>query len=223
MEYTSSGPEKPLAYFFITIILLLTLRIANTRDPGRSETFALLLGLIAAGFLLTRIDLILVILPAGLVVLWRLRNRMQLFALLAVSAVLPIVAWITWSRITCSAWLPNHSMPRQMSIFLARIYNSKGSSTYGSHLRMILLHSSGSLWDWFAGKPKEARWYWRGPLELFFSSLHSLYRRRLHGGSLPFSTPISFSPHHLQHIAPKNHYGSGSYWIYRACPLLSHC
>jgi len=119
MEYTTSGLENSLAYVFIAVIYLLTIQIFNSVTQSPKQLWAILLGLSIAGLILTRSDLILVILPVGILVLWTLRTHWRFIAVSAVSALIPLFIWIAWSRVTYSAWFPN-TLPAKTNLNIPR-------------------------------------------------------------------------------------------------------
>jgi arabinofuranosyltransferase len=108
VEYSTSGLENPLSYLFIALGFLITLTLirndSNTRIPAQLSVFA---GLTVAGLFLTRMDLILVVIPVILILLWHLRRQPIPLITMAMAALIPIALWFAWSRIAYSAWLPN--------------------------------------------------------------------------------------------------------------------
>jgi len=105
MEYTSSGLENPLAYLFSGLIVTLTMRFGRTPLPAWAEAF--LLGLASAGLALTRLDLILLILPAAAWFVWTHRREPRLVLAGAAGLTAPLLAWFGWSYAIYSALLPN--------------------------------------------------------------------------------------------------------------------
>lgn len=106
MEYTTSGLENPLAYLMVGATLTLSLRADEPASRPTSGGFALL-GVTLAGVALTRLDLLLIALPAALVFVRQHGTRVRTLLAATTGFVLPLVAWFTWSYITYAALLPN--------------------------------------------------------------------------------------------------------------------
>ena len=101
-DFTSGGLENPLAYVLLGLFVLLSYRSRNT-----SVARTVALGLVAAAVVLTRLDLVLMIIPVGLWLIFSLRgDRLRLVSLL-MSFVLPLGIWFTWSFVTYASILPN--------------------------------------------------------------------------------------------------------------------
>lgn len=111
VEYSTSGLENPLSYVFIALAFVLTFRLVQLSQYLNGERISvhlsILAGLTLSGLLLTRMDLVLIVLPVAIFLLWRLRTSYTTLAVIAISAIVPITFWFVWSRITYSAWLPN--------------------------------------------------------------------------------------------------------------------
>ena len=105
MEYSTSGLENPLSYLFIALAFLLTTRLNSAAKT--STHIYILSGLTIAGIFLTRMDLILLVAPPALYLLWKQRTNWRATLAIAISALIPIALWFTWTRFTYSAWLPN--------------------------------------------------------------------------------------------------------------------
>ena len=101
-DFTSGGLENPLAYLLLGLLALLSY---HGRDSSVLRTVGL--GLVAAAVVLTRFDLVLMILPVGLWLIWSLRrDKLRLVSLL-VAFVVPLGIWFTWSYATYASILPN--------------------------------------------------------------------------------------------------------------------
>lgn len=104
LEYSSSGLENPLAYLLVAVLIALTARIETDRvHAGR----AALAGLAAAGLCLTRLDLILVLLPVALFMVWRLRSSWRILLVTSATFLAPLVLWFVWSGTVYGSLLPN--------------------------------------------------------------------------------------------------------------------
>ncbi len=105
IEYSTSGLENPLSYLCAAILIALTVR---ARSPRVSDLIlAVIAGLTAAALFLTRMDLIVLVIPIAIYSVIRFRRRWRSLAICGVSALLPIVIWFIWSKLTYAAWLPN--------------------------------------------------------------------------------------------------------------------
>jgi arabinofuranosyltransferase len=104
IEYTSSGLENPLAFLLLGVTVVLSLRSMGSTS---SWWHHLLLGLTVAAVVLTRLDLLLVVLPMLLLVAWSLRRNLRGVGALAAGVVVPLVVWFTWSFTTYGSLLPN--------------------------------------------------------------------------------------------------------------------
>lgn len=112
MEYTSSGLETPMVWLFSLLVATLVYRIRQSTN-GFQTSFHLiiwggLLGLSAAGALLTRQDSVLAIFPVFLLGIYYLL-RLQPVAVLGLLAgfFLPLAIWFSWAYVTYSSFLPN--------------------------------------------------------------------------------------------------------------------
>ena len=102
VEYSAAGLENPLAFVFLAGLIVLGRQAGRLRRPdddpaedtGRATILrALALGLLAAGTLLTRLDLILVIAPALALVAWQMRRRPRFLVPFAVAWATPLALW----------------------------------------------------------------------------------------------------------------------------------
>jgi arabinofuranosyltransferase len=109
MEYTTSGLENPLAYASIGVLLAMTLGGRGPRGgTSRAQIiWAALLGLTIAAVVLTRMDLVLIVVPVAAVLLWDRRRDWRLLAVAAAAAVIPLALWFIWSQATYASLLPN--------------------------------------------------------------------------------------------------------------------
>lgn len=105
VEYSTSGLELPLAYLLLSLFCGQLLRGVVT---AREVTTLVLL---ASGIVLTRPDLVLLILPACAVVLWPVlsQRRMRLSVLLGAT---PFVAWELVSLVYYGALVPNTALAK---------------------------------------------------------------------------------------------------------------
>ncbi len=108
MEYSSSGLENSLAYMFVALLIVMT-----TRSLPFTTATACLVGITAAGLILTRFDLALVIAPIALVLIWQERRRRNHLFAAAASFTLPLIAWFTWSWVTYATFVPNTLAAKQ--------------------------------------------------------------------------------------------------------------
>ena len=104
MEYSTSGLENPLAYAFAGILITLT----AVRSPSLAPTWwAILLGVSASGFFLTRMDLVVVLTPVVATLVWENRRSLRVIALGLGAFALPTALWFLWTYVNYSVWLPN--------------------------------------------------------------------------------------------------------------------
>ena len=98
VEWATSGLENSLAMFLVASLALVTL-------PAERRAHPLVVGLVAAALVLTRLDLALIVAPLALAWVWRRPWRDVLIA--GVGGALPLVAWFTWSWSYYGFLLPN--------------------------------------------------------------------------------------------------------------------
>jgi len=103
IEYSTSGLENPLSYLTLVMFGLLV------RDCHKNGGIALYvaLGATAAAVLLTRLDLVLLILPLGALAIWRMRRKPKAAGIAAIAFLAPMGAWLAWTSSTYNALLPN--------------------------------------------------------------------------------------------------------------------
>ena len=102
VDYTSSGLENPLAMFIVGLIIL-----QSRESSSRSYAHTTLLGLTVAALILTRPDLMVLIVPVGLWSIWRLRMSPKSLVVAALAFSVPVGAWITWSWSAYHSIFPN--------------------------------------------------------------------------------------------------------------------
>lgn len=106
IDFSTSGLENPLAYASIGVLLVLLLT-----DQARIEQLGwwwpVMVGLTTAAVLLTRFDLLVLIVIPLLVAAWSQRRNPLPIALALVSFAFPLLVWFTWSWFTYSSLLPN--------------------------------------------------------------------------------------------------------------------
>jgi arabinofuranosyltransferase len=106
IEYSTSGLENSLAYLAIAVTFALTL--AFTTDSGKGNVVhPILLGLSFAAVFLTRFDLIVILAPIAIVLLYINRGNAKTLTLSMISFVAPLVIWFSWSWVTYHSLLPN--------------------------------------------------------------------------------------------------------------------
>lgn len=119
MEYSTSGLENPLAYTFAGILITLT---AVRPESLGSTTWALLLGVSAAGLFLTRMDLVVVLIPVMVTLVWENRRNLREILLGIGAFALPTALWFLWTYAYYSTWLPNtFAAKRNVSIPMAEL------------------------------------------------------------------------------------------------------
>lgn len=104
IDYTSSGLENPLSYALIAIVMSITMAL---RRPASVTHVAVVLGLSVAATLLTRLDLLLLILLPVAYVVFRDFRAPRAIAGFFVAFLTPLAVWYIWSWLAYSAFLPN--------------------------------------------------------------------------------------------------------------------
>ena len=112
MDYTTSGLENPLTFFLIAVYLYIFLR--RESNGSRLVVLSILAGLIC----LNRLDTCLLILPSYILVLWQMRWKKALVAL--VIGTLPFTLWEVFSIVYFGYPFPN--------TYYAKLYTGIGSS-----------------------------------------------------------------------------------------------
>ena len=106
IEYSTSGLENPLAYLSVAIGFALSVSLFT----GRERTWwllPLLTGVAFAAVFLTRFDLLVLIAPVGLLLVYTQRWNWKVIAVAAGAFSVPAIIWFSWSWITYHTWLPN--------------------------------------------------------------------------------------------------------------------
>jgi len=106
MEYSTSGLENSLAYLVIAVAFALSLTFSKD-DKKRLVARPIFLGLSFAAVFLTRFDLIVILVPIGLVLLYVNRKDVKTLTLSLISFVAPLVIWFSWSWASYHSLLPN--------------------------------------------------------------------------------------------------------------------
>lgn len=108
MEYTTSGLENPLTYAGIGVLLAMTLGGGGRGSGTHAQvTWAALLGLTFAAVVLTRMDILLIVMPVAVVLLLELRRNWRLVTVVVTATVIPLAVWFIWSQETYASLLPN--------------------------------------------------------------------------------------------------------------------
>jgi arabinofuranosyltransferase len=105
IEYSTSGLENPLAYF--TIALAFSLTVLKTSSPDKWWLRPALIGAVFAAVFLTRFDLMLSLVPAGLALVFAWRKVPKKIVVASTCLAAPIVVWFSWSWATYHSLLPN--------------------------------------------------------------------------------------------------------------------
>lgn len=106
VDYTTSGLENPLAFLGVAILFIIAVQLPE--QQGRMQTLAIaLIGLTAAGILLTRLDLAVLIAPPLLYLLWTYRKSIRAWIIAGGTFLLPLIVWFIWTYLTYAALLPN--------------------------------------------------------------------------------------------------------------------
>lgn len=106
IEYSTSGLENPLAYLTVAVAFALSVSIISGRS-GQWWILPTLLGLTFAAIFLTRFDLIVLIAPVAIVLIYSQWRSWKVIVLAAVSFAVPLVVWFSWSWLTYNSFLPN--------------------------------------------------------------------------------------------------------------------
>ena len=105
-DFTTSGLENPLAFVIIAALFLFTEGISRGRGT-MTWWQAALLGLLIAAIALTRLDLLVLLLPVLLLVVRLRRRDVRGLVTAAIFILAPLLGWFTWSYLTYSSILPN--------------------------------------------------------------------------------------------------------------------
>ena len=123
MEYSTSGLENPLSYFFLGAVFVLS---KSGWDPGRQFTtkWSALMGLTLAATALTRLDLLLILCLPLTALAWRMRRNLRSLAIAGAAFLAPLVLWGAWSWLTYSSLVPNTlAAKRNVQIPLTELLN----------------------------------------------------------------------------------------------------
>ena len=104
MEYSTSGLENSLAYTFAGILLSLT---GMHSQPRHEMWWAALLGFAAAGLFLTRMDLIIALIPVAITLVWGYRQHLKIVGVGLIAFALPTAFWFLWTYLNYGTALPN--------------------------------------------------------------------------------------------------------------------
>jgi len=147
VEFSSGGLENPLSHLLVLLLFLLTLGSGPTVPRWRGMALGGLLSMVA----LCRIDLLVLIAPLVLFMLWRERSRSV--ALGFALGLVPLVSWEFWSLFYYGDLVPNtacakvnHVLP--LSVRLTHAVDYFRLSLILDHLTIpaILVASLGGLW-----------------------------------------------------------------------------
>lgn len=101
-EYSTSGLENPLAYLLAGVCI-----VVLTSGAKRNLWSSVVVGLCVAALGLTRLDLLLVVLPVCVYWAWMRRHDLKILLGAATGFCVPMLVWHLWSRATYSSFLPN--------------------------------------------------------------------------------------------------------------------
>ena len=101
MEFATGGLENPLGYLVIGLLITFTQKIKA------SNSWSVLFGLTIAAAILTRFDFIFLVAPAVVFIAMQLWNKWRILGIAAASAVVPLLVWFIWSKLTYDSFLPN--------------------------------------------------------------------------------------------------------------------
>jgi arabinofuranosyltransferase len=111
IEYATSGLENPLAYLLLGALLTVSFRTrwsdVATGSRWQRIGYPVSAGLLIAAVFLTRMDLLLLIAPAVVLLVIRNRHHLRTILIAIAAAILPILVWFTWSWVTYATFLPN--------------------------------------------------------------------------------------------------------------------
>lgn len=102
MEYSTSGLENPLSHCLVGVLVLL---LSRQTERGINIGYAVCVGVASALLFLNRFDLVLLVGPG--LSLWIVRASRRVRCVSAVSFLLPVAVWMSWSYATYRTVLPN--------------------------------------------------------------------------------------------------------------------
>jgi arabinofuranosyltransferase len=104
VEYATSGLENSLSYALLAGLIVLTHRVVATAQPG--IWLGVGWGLLAAGVLLNRLDLALLIAPIAVFIAIRLRKHPVALITGVIAGIVPLIAWFGFSLLYYGSLLP---------------------------------------------------------------------------------------------------------------------
>ena len=114
-DFTTSGLENPLAYLTIAVLFLLTTNLSRWRGVLHGRQAALT-GLLISAVALTRLDLLVLLLPVLVYLAWSNRRDVRALATVVAFSLAPLIVWFTWSYLTYSSLLPNTYLAKTNSL-----------------------------------------------------------------------------------------------------------
>lgn len=106
VEYSTSGLENSLAYLSVAVGFALSLSVFAGRGH-KWWLLPLLTGLTFAAVFLTRFDLLVLIAPVGLLLIYSQRVNWKVVAVAVGAFTFPVIIWFTWSWLTYHGLFPN--------------------------------------------------------------------------------------------------------------------
>ena len=103
IDFTTSGLESPLAFLSIAMLFAL---LPDPKHPITYWRFTLI-GVTAAAVILTRFDLVVLIVIPLTVFTWQQRKNIRGLLITGAALLTPLLIWLTWSWVTYSTLLPN--------------------------------------------------------------------------------------------------------------------
>lgn len=107
MEYATSGLENPLSYLTIGVLFMMVRAVWISAPRQVPAWQAVLFGLTLAATFLTRMDLVLLLLPPVIGVLVVVRRSVRTLTLMGAATLVPVLAYFTWAWMQYSTLLPN--------------------------------------------------------------------------------------------------------------------
>lgn len=114
-DFTTSGLENPLAFLTIAVVFLVTGNLSQSRGVLHWWQAALT-GLLISAIALTRLDLLVLLLPVLVYLAWSYRRHVCSLATVAAFSLAPLSVWFTWSYLTYSSLLPNTYLAKTNSL-----------------------------------------------------------------------------------------------------------
>ena len=111
MEYSTSGLENPLAYLSVAVAFALSLSLL--RETGsRWWLNPVLIGLTFSAIFLTRFDLVFLIVPVMILLLFHFKHDLRIVGIALATFIVPLIIWFGWSWVTYQSLLPNTFMAK---------------------------------------------------------------------------------------------------------------